>query len=47
MSEARAAVLARAGQVHGHATISVRMGLVVTTGDHGRVPRDWGSLTEE
>ena len=51
LPEAQGALLARVGQVHGHATRAARMGLAVTTGDHGRVgyrvPGEWNSLTDE
>ena len=47
----QAAMLSRVGDVHGYGTRSAQGGLHVSTGDHRsvgyRVPREWGSLTDE
>ena len=46
----QAAMLARPGDLHGHATRSARSGLAVTARDHRmvgyRVPREWATLSE-
>ena len=46
----QAAMLARPGDVHGHATRSARSGLAVTARDHQmvgyRVPKEWATLSE-
>ena len=46
----QAAMLSRAGDVHGHGTRSARVGLYVSTRDHRsvgyRVPEEWRSLSE-
>ena len=46
----QAAMLGRAGDVHGHATRAARSGLFVSTREHRavgyRVPVEWGSLSE-
>ena len=46
----QAAMLGRAGSVHGHATRSARTGLFLSTRDHRsvgyRVPKEWATLTE-
>ena len=47
----QAAMLDRAGDVHGYATRSARTGMALTARDHGmvgyRVPKEWATLTEE
>ena len=46
----QAAMLARMGDVHGHATRSARRGLALKTGDHRsvgyRVPKEWATIPE-
>ena len=46
----QAAMLQRAGSVHGYATRSARVGIALTARDHQmvgyRVPREWATLTE-
>ena len=46
----QAAMLGRAGSVHGHATRSARVGLFLSSRDHRavgyRVPKEWATLTE-
>ena len=46
----QAAMLSRAGDVHGHGTRSARAGLYLSTRDHRsvgyRVPKEWASLAE-
>ena len=50
LPENQAAMLVRAGDVHGHATRAARSGLFVSSRDHKRVgyrvPVEWGTLTE-
>ena len=47
----QAAMLRRVGEVHGHATRSAGAGIHLAARDHAsvgyRVPKEWGSLTEE
>ena len=51
MPENQAALLSRTEQVHGHATRSARSGLFISTREQRsvgyRVPKEWGTLTEE
>ena len=51
LPENQRAMLGRAGDVHGHGTRSARAGLYLSSRDHGsvgyRVPREWGTLSEE
>ena len=46
----QAAMLTKAGDLHGYATRSARSGLAVTARDHRmvgyRVPKEWAALTE-
>ena len=46
----QAAMLSRAGDVHGHGTRAARAGLYLSTRDHRsvgyRVPKEWDSLTD-
>ena len=48
LPENQAAMLSRAGDVHGHGTRSARAGLYLSTRDHRsvgyRVPKEWASL---
>ena len=50
LPENQAAMLRRAGDVHGHATRAARSGLFLSTRDHRavgyRVPTEWGTLSE-
>ena len=50
LPENQAAMLGRAGDVHGHATRAARAGLYLASRDHGsvgyRVPKEWAALTE-
>ena len=50
LPESQAAMLRRAGDVHGHATRAARSGLFFSTRDSKsvgyRIPKEWASLTE-
>ena len=50
LPENQAAMLDRAGDVHGHATRAAGSGLFLSSRDHRmvgyRVPKEWGTLTE-